>query len=210
MGHEVPKQFIQLFNKPILLRTLEQVNLLAPEASIIIVLPPHQTEAWKQLFQASGSTIPHQITEGGIHRFQSVKNGLSLIQDKQGLTAVHDGVRPFFSRSLLNRLTEGASRFGNSIPAIPVTDSMRSVNEKGNQYVSRNEFFLIQTPQVFQTSLLLSAYHEEYSPAFTDDASVLEQMGEKINLVEGEMINIKITNPLDLVFAEALIRNDMS
>lgn len=210
MGHELPKQFIPLFNRPILLRTLEQVYLLAPAANIILVLPPHQTENWTQICQASGCSIPHQVIPGGAERFHSVKNGLSLIIDKQGLTAVHDGVRPFFSGGLISRLAEGASRFGNAIPAIPVTDSLRSVSVQGNQPVPRDEIFIIQTPQVFQTSLLLKAYNEEYSPDFTDDASVLEHMGEKIYLVDGEPENIKITKPLDLVYAEALLRNGLS
>ena len=205
MKSEIPKQFIEIDGKPILMHTIERFLDFDRSIEIITVLPDNQLRFWNELQKKYSFTIPHTLVKGGKTRFDSVKNGLGFT-DEPGLVAIHDGVRPFVSIDTIKRCFETAGRLGNAIPVISPSDSLRITTENGSEPIDRTKIKLIQTPQVFRTDLIMYAYRQDYLPEFTDDAMVLERTGEKINLVEGNRENIKITNPEDLIIAGSLIR----
>jgi 2-C-methyl-D-erythritol 4-phosphate cytidylyltransferase len=203
MGTEIPKQFLELAGKPILMHTIEKFWAFSKSIRIIIVLPENQFGLWEELEKKYSFSVPHTIVPGGSSRFVSVKNGLQEVEDN-GLVAIHDGVRPLVSIDTIKRCFSDAEKFGNSIPVINPSDSLRMITEQGNMPVNRHYLRIIQTPQVFDSKLIKKAYIQDFSPDFTDDATLLEKTGENIHLVEGNRENIKITNPEDLVIAEAL------
>lgn len=207
MKREIPKQFIPVAGKPILMHTVEAFERASPGIEIILVLPESQVLGWKSLCAQYHFEVPHQITHGGDTRFQSVKNGLRQIDHEAGLVAIHDGVRPLVDRQTIINAFEVAEQKGNAVAAVPLKDSIRWAVTNENEVRDRKEYQLIQTPQTFQVHLIKAAFRRGYNPAFTDDATVLEATGEKINLIEGSYRNIKITTPEDLVVAEALLRN---
>jgi len=200
------KQFIPVAGKPLLMHTLERFIHYDPAIPVILVLPGSQHDHWKQLCEISGFNFPHLLVEGGRTRFHSVQNGLSFMQD-EGIVFIHDGVRPFVTSETLLRCYDTALQKGNAIPAIPVAESIRQIEKNRSFPVNRDKFVLIQTPQTFMISLIKSAYKQDYTPEFTDDASVLEKAGENIHLVEGNRENIKITWPEDLIFARSLLES---
>lgn len=205
MGGELPKQFLPLGGKPILMRTLE---LFEGEVSrIILVLPEDHIPFWKELCQRYHFTLPHTVALGGETRFHSVRSGLSHLP-QAGLVAVHDGVRPLASNALIRRSFEEAERSGTALPACPVTDSLRLRQEEGkSEAVDRSRYVAVQTPQTFDLGQLQQAYEQAYSPLFTDDASVYEAaLLGSITLIDGEEMNIKLTTPRDLLLAELLLR----
>ena len=204
MKSELPKQFIKLAGKPILMHTLEAFHF--DNIQIILVLPESQIPYWKELVDEHQFKIPHNIIAGGEQRFHSVKNGLSSIKADDGLVAIHDGVRPLIKRQIISESFEQAERAGNAIASIQLKDSIRSITPHANQQEDRTNFRLIQTPQTFKIQLIKRAFEQEYTPSFTDDASVLEQAGHSINLIEGDYKNIKITTPEDLLVAETLLK----
>ena len=204
MKSEIPKQFIEIAGKPILMHTIGRFRDFDESIEIIVVLPENQLRFWSDLQKKYSFSVPHTLVKGGESRFYSVKNGLEFI-DEPGLVAIHDGVRPFVSIETIKRCFDTAERLGNAIPVISPSDSLRMITGNGNQPVDRTKIKLIQTPQVFRTDLIRNAYRQDYLPEFTDDAMVLERTGEKINLVEGNRENIKITNPEDLLIAGALL-----
>ena len=204
MKSELPKQFIKLAGKPILMHTLEAFHF--DDIQIILVLPESQIPYWKELVDEHQFKIPHNIIAGGEQRFHSVKNGLSSIKADDGLVAIHDGVRPLIKRQIISESFEQAKRAGNAIASIQLKDSIRSITPHANQQEDRTNFRLIQTPQTFKIQLIKRAFEQEYTPSFTDDASVLEQAGHSINLIEGDYKNIKITTPEDLLVAETLLK----
>lgn len=204
MKSELPKQFIKLAGKPILMHTLEAFHF--DDIQIILVLPESQIPYWKELVDEHQFKIPHNIIAGGEQRFHSVKNGLSSIKADDGLVAIHDGVRPLIKRQIISESFEQAKRAGNAIVSIQLKDSIRSITPHSNQQEDRTNFRLIQTPQTFKIQLIKRAFEQEYTPSFTDDASVLEQAGHSINLIEGDYKNIKITTPEDLLVAETLLK----
>jgi 2-C-methyl-D-erythritol 4-phosphate cytidylyltransferase len=187
-----------------LMHTIIRFTAYDPSVSLILALPQIHHDYWNRLCSAHGFSIPHTLIAGGKTRFDSVLNGLSCIQD-EGIVFIHDGVRPFVSHETIRRCYETALRMGNAIPVLPVAESVRQVDENGNFPVNREQYVLIQTPQTFRVSLIQKAYRQEYLPEFTDDASVLEKTGVKINLVEGNRENIKITWPEDLIYAKSLL-----
>ncbi|HBZ35579.1 MAG TPA: 2-C-methyl-D-erythritol 4-phosphate cytidylyltransferase [Rikenellaceae bacterium] len=205
MGTDIPKQFINLGGKPLLLRTLEVFLNLAFPVEIIIALPVAYMDRWKETCAAAGLDGTHKIVAGGITRFHSVKNALSIIP-KGVLVAVHDGVRPFVHSEFIESLYAKASECGSAIPVVKPADSMRVLMSDGkSKPVNREEFVFVQTPQVFDSEILLNAYEQPYSQSFTDDASVVESAGCQISLVEGDPINIKITQQEDLLIAKAIL-----
>ena len=206
MNADLPKQFLPIGNKPILMHTLAAFYGYDPLASIILVLPGTQFPFWQKLCEEYHFTIPHLLAEGGETRFHSVKNGLSLVTE-DSLVAVHDGVRPFVNKTTMHRCFDSAELNGSGIPVIELVDSIRYIDETGNKSVNRSNYRLVQTPQVFQSTLLKEAYQQEYTPRFTDDASVVEALGKKVQLVEGNKKNIKITTPFDLEVAEVILKN---
>lgn len=205
MNSSVAKQFIELSGKPILMRTIETFFKFDQTFIIILVLPKEQQYFWQILCEKHHFSIVHQVVSGGETRFQSVKNGLAAITS-DGIVAIHDGVRPLVSHATILRCFDTAMKWGNAIPCLPLYESLRMVNDNENAFIDRSALRIIQTPQVFSSSLIKNAFEQEFEPAFTDDASVLEKTGEKIQLVEGNRENIKITDPLDLVIAEAFLK----
>lgn len=208
MGTELPKQFLLLNNKPILMHTIEKFYNFNNNIKITLVLPNSQFSYWANLCLEHKFILPHQVIAGGSNRFYSVQNGLNSIDEVvDKLVAIHDGVRPFVSIDTIKRCANEAKLYGNAIPVISINDSIRYIDEYGNKIVNRNNYKAVQTPQVFKLEVLKKSYLQPYSEYFTDDASVAESAGEKINLVNGNVENIKITTPADLIFANALIQN---
>ncbi|MDU1891192.1 MAG: 2-C-methyl-D-erythritol 4-phosphate cytidylyltransferase [Dysgonomonas sp.] len=203
MGSDLPKQFIPICGKPVLMHTLETFYRFDNNINIILVLPISHQTYWKELCGDYKFNIPHKIAMGGDTRFHSVKNGLKLIEE--GLVAVQDGVRPFGSIEMIIRCFEAAKIYKASIPVIDSTDSLRELTSDGkSKIIDRSKIKLVQTPQVFHYDILNQAYETEFKETFTDDASVVESMGVDIHLVEGEITNIKLTTPLDLKIGELI------
>ena len=206
MQAAVPKQFLLLGGKPVLMHTVEAFHNSAAQPQIIIVLHPGFHSYWEQLCNEYNFTIPHQLVNGGETRFQSVKNGLDTISnDKDALIAVQDAVRPLTSKQIIDRSYQHAAEYGNAVTAVKSRDSVRQLKNGVSASLLRNEIYLIQTPQTFKASQIKKAYLQPYNDKFTDDASVVEETGIKINLVEGSYNNIKITFPEDITIAELLL-----
>ena len=186
------------------MRTLEAFHRFDEKMQIILVLPREQQEFWRELCEEHGFDIKHLIADGGETRFHSVKNGLALVNGI-GVVGIHDGVRPFVSQEVIARCFREAVVRKAVIPVIDVVETVRHLTESGSETVSRNDYKLVQTPQVFDADLLKRAYEQEFTPFFTDDASVVEAMGVPVYLVEGNRENIKITTPFDLKVASALL-----
>lgn len=204
MGTEVPKQFLELAGKPVLMHTIERFRYFDNSIRIITVIPEDQFKPWEALLKKYSFSAPHTLVKGGSTRFMSVKNGLEVVE-KAGLVAIHDGVRPLVSNGTIKRCFEAAEKYGNAIPVINNTNSLRMLTEQGSIPVSRQRIMLVQTPQVFKSELIKKAYSQDYCKDFTDDATVLEKAGALIHLVEGNRENIKITNQEDLLIASALM-----
>lgn len=205
MGNDLPKQFIPLDGRPVLMHTLERFHRWDAAAEIVVILPEDHQAYWKMLCEELNCTVPHQIANGGETRFHSVLNGLSFVKEA-GLIAVHDGVRPFVSPDVIDNCFAEAERQGAAIPVIPLTDSIREKEgDSSSRPVDRNQFVAVQTPQVFRSDWLLDAYRQLYMTDFTDDASVVEAWGYPISLVQGNRENIKLTTPFDLLIAQACI-----
>ena len=203
MGGDIPKQFLPVCGKPVLMRTLEAFHAYDSSIHIILVLPISQQAYWKELCVEYGFGLAHDIANGGETRFHSVMNGLAMVEG-DGLVGVHDGVRPFVSQEVIARCYEEASVKKAVIPVIGVVETVRHLTGEGSETVPRDRYKLVQTPQVFDAALLRRAYCQEYTDWFTDDASVVEALGEKVHLVDGNRENIKLTTPFDLKLAEVL------
>ena len=204
MKSSIPKQFIELNGTPILMRTIEKFYAARSSIDIIVVLPKSFQSVWASLCQRHYFNIPHQVVAGGETRFQSVKKGLHYCKENS-IIAVHDGVRPLISPNLILNLYQEAKLKGSTIPVCPILESIRKVEGNQNKSLDRNKFYSVQTPQCFQSKILLKAYEQEEQGFFTDDASVVEALGEKIYLLPGERTNIKITKPIDVQLAEFLL-----
>lgn len=204
MGTEVPKQFLPIGGKPVLMRTLEAFYSYNQALQIILVLPHAQQDYWKRLCVKYRFEVPHRVADGGETRFHSVRNGLALVE-APGRVGVHDGVRPFVSREVIARCYKLASARKAVVPVMPVVETIRHLDGERSVTVFRDEYRLVQTPQVFDTALLKRAYEQPYVPSFTDDASVVEALGIPVTLTEGNRENIKITTPFDLKVAESLL-----
>jgi 2-C-methyl-D-erythritol 4-phosphate cytidylyltransferase len=201
---DIPKQFLLLKNKPVLMHTIEKFYNFNPKINIILVLAASCISFWENLCKQYNFDVPHTIVEGGAERFFSVKNGLSKVPDN-AIVAIHDGVRPLVSFDTLQRCFAIAEKCGNAVPAVRCNDSVREILGRGSKIFDRNKIRLIQTPQTFASELIKAAYSQPFSEIFTDDASVLEAYGKKIVLVEGNSDNIKITTQADLKIAEVAI-----
>ena len=206
MGSDIPKQFLPIGGKPVLMRTLERFREYSPTLQIILVLPKAQQEYWEKLCQKHNFTVAYQLADGGETRFHSVQHGLALIpDDAEGVVGVHDGVRPFPSIEVIRNCYETAREKKAVIPVIPVVETVRQLEGATSFTVPRDDYRLVQTPQCFDIQLLKAANRQPYNDGFTDDASVVEAYGFDITLVEGNRENIKITTPYDLKIAEVLI-----
>ena len=213
MGSEIPKQFLTVQGRPLLMLTLENFHTFDASMPLILVLPEAQQEYWARLCREYVFRVPHTVVSGGETRFHSVQNGLCALSERgsdnnHSLVAVHDGVRPFVSHEIIAACFEAARRDGAALPVIPVVETLRELTGDGSptssRTVNRDRYRLVQTPQTFRLDLLQEAYAQPYSEAFTDDASVVEALGHPITLVKGNRENIKITTPFDLAVAETL------
>lgn len=208
-GSEMPKQFLPLDGKAVLMRTIEKFDQAG--ASIVVVLPAEHQQMWIDMCKDTNFAVTHTIATGGKTRFESVKNGIAAIKNlaDDDLVAVHDGVRPLASVELINRCYDNAQEAGSAIPVVNPSDSIRQVMDDGtSRQLLRSSLRAVQTPQTFRAELLKGAYDVEESPLFTDDASVVESAGHQVTLVDGEMTNIKITTPIDMIIASELIKED--
>lgn len=206
VGNVIPKQFLKLDGKPILMHTISKFAETGLDINIILVLPENQTEYWQQLCSEHNFTIPLVTTTGGQSRFHSVKKGLEFVTE-EGIVAVTDAVRPFVSLKTILTAYKAAEMYGNAVPAIPLNDSIRQIESTLSIALDRSRYCVIQTPQCFHTSIIKKAYGQDYKYTFTDDATVVEAAGEKIHLIDGNPDNIKITTPLDLIIAEAILKS---
>lgn len=208
MGADIPKQFIPIGGKPVLMHTLERFFACDGELKIILVLPHEQQAYWRQLCRDCVFNIPHTIVDGGETRFESSRKGLQAIPlEAAGLVGIHDGVRPFVSEAVIKRCFEAADESKAAIPVLPVTDTLRHVDRNGvGRNVLRSDYRIVQTPQVFDIGLLRKAFEQPYQDSFTDEASVVESLGYTVEMVEGNRENIKLTTPFDLTLAEAMLK----
>ena len=207
MSQSQPKQFLEIGGKPILLHALKAFNDFDSDISIIVVLPKEHLKTWKELCEKYKFDTKHKVVEGGSSRFESSKKGLNAISGS-GIVAIHDGARPLVSVQVISETFNQAGRQGNGVAAVPLKDSIRETMGDQNRNVERDKYFAIQTPQAFQLDLIQKAFdHADNSKKYTDDASVLEDLGEKIYLTAGSYENIKVTTPEDLVVAEAILKS---
>ncbi len=208
MQSETPKQFLLLEGRPLLFYTLEAFyyNVYSPE--ITLVLPASQVGFWEDLVSTHGFKVPHIVQKGGDSRFQSVKNGLSTVEQQTDLVAIHDGVRPFVSDNTISKCYASAAEYGSGVACVDLKDSIRAIHPEGSKSQDRSLFKSIQTPQTFQVSAIKNAFLQEEKKTFTDDASVFEADGREVRLVEGNYFNIKITTPEDMVFAKAILMSN--
>jgi len=206
MGSAIPKQFLELCGKPVLMHTIQTFHNFDPESKVILVLSEDQQPLWNGLCLKHSFSLLHQVVSGGKTRFYSVLNALSQI-DGEGIVFIHDGVRPLVSQETIEKCNQMAQKNGNAIPVLSVNESLRKQEGDQNISVDRSQYFSVQTPQTFRSDQILKAYEQDFDPAYTDDASVAEKAGFPIFMVEGNRENIKITTPIDLVIAGALLKN---
>ncbi len=204
MKAPIPKQFLSLNDIPIIIHTINKFQIAISKIKIIVVLPKEQLVNWDSFCMENDFLFDHTVCEGGSNRFESIKNGLKHVHGP-ALVAIHDAVRPLVSLELIRNIYQYAEQNGNAVPAIPLDQSIRMVDGNKTKAMDRSLFRIIQTPQCFHSDLLLAAYAQDYQETFTDDASVVEQTGAIINLVEGEINNIKITTHQDMMLAETLV-----
>lgn len=204
MGATIPKQFMMLGQEPVLARTINLFSEALPKAELVVVLPEEHIALWRNI-AARFDVAPHKISSGGKERFDSVKSGLAALSDDVETIAVHDAVRPLATKKLIIRLALAAEDAQAVIPVIAPHDSIRQVEGERSYIVDRSQLRMVQTPQFFQAEVLRRAYEQSFSPLFTDDASVVEAAGGEVTLIEGEVQNIKITTPIDLTIAEAIL-----
>ena len=210
-GAELPKQFLELGGKPILMRSIEAfANSGNCPVDVIVTLPSDQMDLWQRLCDRYGFGVPHRVVPGGETRWHSVKHALDSMGDvnEVDIIAVHDGVRPMVTADVICRTIAAARRDGAAIPVVALNDSVRQVVGEASHALDRSTLRAVQTPQAFDARLLLDAYSLLYQPTFTDDASVVEQLGHPITLVEGDPHNLKITRPMDLALAEYLLNSN--
>lgn len=207
MGAEVPKQFLPVGRRPVLMRTIERFRAYSTALRIIVVLPHDQHDYWYRLCAQFHFDVEHRVVDGGESRFGSSRNGLAAIPDgEEGLVAIHDGVRPFVPVEVIGRCFEAARATGAAIPVLPVTDTLRQLEPDGSSHnVQRAAYRIVQTPQVFSLDVARHAFRQPDSDRFTDDASVVEALGISVTMVEGSRENIKLTTPFDLRVAETLL-----
>ena len=210
-GAELPKQFLELGGKPILMRSIEAfANSGNCPVDVIVTLPSDQMDLWQRLCDRYGFDVPHRVVPGGETRWHSVKHALDSMGDvnEVDIIAVHDGVRPMVTADVICRTIAAARRDGAAIPVVALNDSVRQVVGEASHALDRSTLRAVQTPQAFDARLLLDAYSLPYQPTFTDDASVVEQLGHPITLVEGDPHNLKITRPMDLALVEYLLNSN--
>ena len=207
-GAQVPKQFLALQGKPILMHTIQAFwENRDGSIDVIVTLPESQMDVWQDLCREHGFDVPHRLVPGGATRWHSVKNALDSIGglDDVDVIAVHDGVRPLVSPALIGRSLDTARKQGSAIPVVMLNDSVRQLDGDASHALDRSSLRAVQTPQAFDARMLVAAYSQPFDPTFTDDASVVERAGHAVTLIEGDPVNLKITRPMDLALAEYLL-----
>jgi 2-C-methyl-D-erythritol 4-phosphate cytidylyltransferase len=205
MGTDLPKQFLELEEYPVLMWSILCFLEYDPEISVVVVLPESQINYWKELCHKFNFSYQHQVAKGGETRFHSVRNGIESLTETD-LVAIHDGVRPLVSRQTIENCFRQAASSGAAIPALPVNETLRRGSLEQSLTVDRNIYFVVQTPQVFKYPLLKKSYLQVWDPSFTDDASVVEKHGYPVTMVPGNRENLKITHIEDLIIATAYIK----
>ncbi|MFN3802377.1 2-C-methyl-D-erythritol 4-phosphate cytidylyltransferase [Belliella pelovolcani] len=206
MGAPMPKQYLPIGGMPVLMHTLRKFARAVSNIKLILVIPENDFELWTELCEQHQFQIPHQLVAGGKSRFQSVKNGLNMISDHEGLVAIHDGVRPFVEAEVIQSSYEVAAKSGSAIAVVALKDSIRKLQDDGKSVFQERQYFrLVQTPQTFQVSKIKKAFEVPELHTFTDDATVYEHQGWQVELIAGNLENIKITTPEDMVYAEFLL-----
>ncbi|MDR2684758.1 MAG: 2-C-methyl-D-erythritol 4-phosphate cytidylyltransferase [Prevotellaceae bacterium] len=205
MESSIPKQFLVIKNKPVLMHTIEKFTKFDNTLDIVLTLPENQIQTWKKLCDEYNFKFQHTIVVGGITRFHSVRNALEKISNNYNIVAVHDGVRPLVKIETIKKCFELAIEKGNAIPVLQINESLRRICEQKTEIIDRDGVCIVQTPQVFRYDIISNAYNQAYIPEFTDDASVVEKSGYSINCIEGQRENIKITFPTDIDFVEKFI-----
>jgi 2-C-methyl-D-erythritol 4-phosphate cytidylyltransferase len=204
MNNIIPKQFLPLGKTPIIMRTIQQFVSLCD--NIIVSLPEDYFDYWESMKREYNFTVPHKVVAGGETRFDSVKNAVKLLPD-EGLVAIHDAARPFVSKILITRCFHKAEKYKNAIAALPIQETLRRTSQTGNKSVDREQFYRTQTPQVFHCRDIKMAYEQPYRAIFTDDSAVYEAQGGLVYLAEGDEWNFKITTPMDMFWAEHLLKS---
>lgn len=205
MGSDIPKQFIQIKGIPILMHTIRRFFNYDPNINIVLALPAEHIVYWKTLCEDFSFGISHSIVKGGSTRFYSVKNAVDSISNEYSVIAIHDGVRPLVSLDTISECFKEAADKGTAIPVLEIVDSIREIKSGKSTAVDRKNYRIVQTPQVFRSTIIKKAYHQAYRPEFTDDATVVESSGTTVFLTNGNMENIKITTPSDLKYAELFL-----
>lgn len=205
MNSPIPKQYLKLDGKPVIMHTIEKFVKTDPNIEIIIVIAQENLHFWENMCNEHNFRKEVKIAYSGESRFQSVKNGLEYVTELS-IVGVHDAVRPLVSSKAIIAAYKAAEMYGSAIPAVPINDSIRMIESTRNIALDRSRYCAIQTPQCFRSDILKKAYEQDYKYTFTDDATVVEAMGEEIRLVDGNSENLKITSPKDLIIAEALIK----
>lgn len=208
MGSSIPKQFLLLKDRPIIFRTIDRFLEAIPDIKVIVVLHPDYVQEWEKLVAKYSLDCDYQVCAGGKERFFSVKNGLDVINEDNPdiIVGIHDAVRPFVSKEVIKNLYSEASKYEAVIPTLSSTETVRFIDSEGKSHtIDRDKVQLVQTPQVFNISLLRKAYRQPYSIGFTDDASVVEAYGHDVKLTIGNKENIKITSPVDMKFATIML-----
>ncbi len=204
MGSKIPKQFLEMRGRPILMHTLQTFHDFPEKIKLVLVLPQPYIAKWKQLCRYYNFSIPVTLQAGGKSRFESVKKGLEIISG-EGLVAIHDGVRPLVDHPLIRRSFQTAQKYNSAVATIPLKNSLRQITDTGSKSVERSQFRLVQTPQTFNLSLIKQAYGVREQAEFTDDASVWEAAGHPVTLYHGSEKNLKVTTIHDLAIAEMLL-----
>lgn len=208
MGAKLPKQFLSLSERPILMRTIEKFHVTLPDAKIILALGADYVEYWGELCRENNFSIPYYIVIGGDSRFESVRNCVDAIDPDTDYVLIHDGVRPFVSSDLIFRVVDGVKKFDAVVPAVEVVDSLRrEISASTSEAIDRNGLKAVQTPQAFRFDILKKSYSVDFKSSFTDDASVVEFSGYSVAIVDGERSNIKITTKEDVDFANFFLKN---
>jgi 2-C-methyl-D-erythritol 4-phosphate cytidylyltransferase len=204
MQSSLPKQFMLIHGRPVLMYTIEQFYQYDPKMELILTLPREWLSYWESMMTEHDFHIPHRIIEGGKERYNSIKNALELCSGE--IVAVHDGVRPLVSHTTIRACISAAQSSGTAVPIVPISESIRRVENNVSKAVNRADFKVVQTPQCFKREILLQAYEQSFHEGITDDASLVEAAGHKIELVEGNVENIKITTQSDLKYAGLFLK----
>lgn len=206
MGADFPKQFIEVGGLPILMHTIKRFYEIDPDAQLLVTLPADWWEYWNTLCEKHNFSIPIALVQGGVERYDSVKNALSRASGE--IVLIHDGVRPFVNKKVIEKGIKEAAEKGTAIPVLPLKSSLREGTYSQSKAKDRSQFFSVQTPQIFKRKIIMNGYKRAFSKSVTDDASLVEQAGQEITLFEGDESNIKITTPFDLIIAKAILENE--